>query len=448
MIRLVAHSCLLFAFVMPRPAASGENPPATIALVLDTSGSINKKEMARTQEIAAGVLKGLPGGSEIVVFTFDDESRLVLRTDRAEDVRHALTGLKPSGRYTALHDALYDASRYLRDAPGGKKAIVLITDGKDENSSLDLDDGLKIAQESQIPVFAIGIGRIQERTLRRIAKLTGGSYLTSGAARGESLAARILETAPAAATPALVSPGTAGALGPAPPPPAARPSPAARRPAPTGVRAGARWWPWASLGLILMVVAGLILVVQRQKRKPRCPTCGRELSHARSPCRFCRSAAAAAPQPQAPPVPATPAGLDDTPIPAPMEDTPPPASEESTLVMRIPDEAAGQTLVLREWAVLAVTKGPAAGQVFELSRESATSIGRGYSNDIVLDDASVSSQHCRIRPESTGFVLHDLDSTNGTFVNERRTSRHLLAEGDVIRLGETAIEFRTDQRRG
>ena len=75
------------------------------------------------------------------------------------------------------------------------------------------------------------------------------------------------------------------------------------------------------------------------------------------------------------------------------------------------------------------------------------SIGRGKDNDIVLDDVSVSSQHCRVRPEEGGFALHDLKSTNGTFVNERRVTRHALAEGDVIKLGETYLQFRTSQKR-
>jgi pSer/pThr/pTyr-binding forkhead associated (FHA) protein len=61
---------------------------------------------------------------------------------------------------------------------------------------------------------------------------------------------------------------------------------------------------------------------------------------------------------------------------------------------------------------------------------------------VVLSDDSVSGQHCRIRPEAGHFALHDLESTNGTFVNGRRVGRHQLAEGDVIRIGETSIEFR------
>ncbi|MGH9885277.1 MAG: vWA domain-containing protein, partial [bacterium] len=105
-------------------------PPTVVALTVDTSGSVGTEQLARGRVLAEGLLKSLPAGSEIAVFTFDDASRLVVpRTSRADEVRRRLATLKISGRHSALFDALYDASRYLRDAPGTRKAIVLITDG-------------------------------------------------------------------------------------------------------------------------------------------------------------------------------------------------------------------------------------------------------------------------------------------------------------------------------
>ena len=41
-------------------------------------------------------------------------------------------------------------------------------------------------------------------------------------------------------------------------------------------------------------------------------------------------------------------------------------------------------------------------------------------------------------------MVHDLDSTNGTRVNDRRVKRHVLEEGDVIQIGETRLEFRME----
>jgi hypothetical protein len=411
----------------PTPPAMPTEQPGTVALVIDTSGSVHGPELARAQQIAAGILQSLPKGSEIAVFGFDDQSRLVLpRTSNGDDVRGAIQGLRSAGRYTALYDALYDASRYLRDGPGARKAIVLMTDGRDENSALNLEDGLRIAEQSGLPVFAVGVGRVEERVLRRIAKITGGSFFRAVGVSGGEIASAILEVVPqAAATPVTSAPqAPAVETQPAAPVRAARPLAAPVAPA----RPLARWWPWAAVAAVLLAT-GAGLATRRR-----------------------RAAGEAGVQ--------APLAGDDTLKPGvearttelPHIERSTSASgeiESPTLVMRAPeDEEAGHTLVLRAWSVLAVLEGPAAGQAFELSHDSGTSIGRGLNNDVVLDDPAVSSQHCRIRPEPEGFVLHDLNSTNGTFVNDRRVTRHVLSEGDQIRIGESLLQYRTDQRRG
>ena len=111
------------------------------------------------------------------------------------------------------------------------------------------------------------------------------------------------------------------------------------------------------------------------------------------------------------------------------------------------EEYLDKTITLRERPVLAITSGPGAGELFELNQATAISIGRARANDIVLKDVSISGQHCRIRPEQGGFVLHDLKSTNGTFVNDKRVSRHTLADGDEVQIGETVMRFRSEYRR-
>jgi pSer/pThr/pTyr-binding forkhead associated (FHA) protein len=110
------------------------------------------------------------------------------------------------------------------------------------------------------------------------------------------------------------------------------------------------------------------------------------------------------------------------------------------------EEYLEKTVTLREKPVLAITSGPGAGRVFSVSDQSATSIGRAKFNDIVLEDISVSSEHCRIRPENDGFAVHDLKSTNGTYVNEKKVTHHPLTPGDVVKVGETLLQFRLDHQ--
>lgn len=69
------------------------------------------------------------------------------------------------------------------------------------------------------------------------------------------------------------------------------------------------------------------------------------------------------------------------------------------------------------------------------------SIGRTSENDIVLDNRGVSRRHARIEFGSSGAQLLDLDSLNGTFVNQTRVNRHALADADVITIGKFDLIF-------
>ncbi len=85
---------------------------------------------------------------------------------------------------------------------------------------------------------------------------------------------------------------------------------------------------------------------------------------------------------------------------------------------------------------LIMRTGPNPGMVFDLTKE-VTSLGRDVSNDIVLGDPEVSRQHARITRTPGGYVLEDLGSTNGTFVNgERLVAPRVLNAGDLISLSE------------
>ncbi len=70
------------------------------------------------------------------------------------------------------------------------------------------------------------------------------------------------------------------------------------------------------------------------------------------------------------------------------------------------------------------------------------SIGRALDNDVVLESNDVSRHHVRVEPAGTLLRLIDLGSTNGTRVNGRRVSEHLLRDGDLVELGSTPLLFR------
>lgn len=72
----------------------------------------------------------------------------------------------------------------------------------------------------------------------------------------------------------------------------------------------------------------------------------------------------------------------------------------------------------------------------------ATLIGRVNENDIVLPDPNVSRSHARVTRRGERYIITDLDSTNGTWLNEQRVSEAELGDDDVIRLGGTRLLFR------
>jgi S-DNA-T family DNA segregation ATPase FtsK/SpoIIIE len=90
--------------------------------------------------------------------------------------------------------------------------------------------------------------------------------------------------------------------------------------------------------------------------------------------------------------------------------------------------------------VLEVIEGPDAGRVAELG--SGLVIGRDAGADLTLDDTQVSRRHAHVSTVSGGFVIEDLGSSNGTFVNGTELSgRTRLYPGDQLVLGTTVIQL-------
>ena len=99
---------------------------------------------------------------------------------------------------------------------------------------------------------------------------------------------------------------------------------------------------------------------------------------------------------------------------------------------------------------LTVAGGPSDGRTLFITKPTIT-IGRRDDNDVVLNGTEVSRAHAVIYRADTGHYLHDLASSNGTFVNDTDigNARHLLRHGDDIRLGnhKVSLIFQTcDQR--
>ena len=94
---------------------------------------------------------------------------------------------------------------------------------------------------------------------------------------------------------------------------------------------------------------------------------------------------------------------------------------------------------------LFVIQGRNRGARYDLAgHEGALTIGREAGNAIRLEDSEVSRRHAEIRRVGDTFVVGDLKSSNGTFVNDRKVERAELASGDRIRVGRTVLAYARD----
>jgi hypothetical protein len=88
---------------------------------------------------------------------------------------------------------------------------------------------------------------------------------------------------------------------------------------------------------------------------------------------------------------------------------------------------------------LIMRSGPTPGAVFNLGGDQLT-VGRDSTNDVVINDAEISRRHARLTFQGGKYILEDLGSTNGTFVNgQRLAGPRVLKAGEVVSFGEQIV---------
>jgi pSer/pThr/pTyr-binding forkhead associated (FHA) protein len=119
-----------------------------------------------------------------------------------------------------------------------------------------------------------------------------------------------------------------------------------------------------------------------------------------------------------------------------------PAAEELTAA----DQAAVDALPPGS-ALLVVQRGPNSGSRFLLDAE-VTTAGRHPESDIFLDDVTVSRRHAEFRRHGNEFVVRDVGSLNGTYVNRERIDEVVLSGGDEVQIGKYRLVFFASHQRG
>ncbi len=123
-----------------------------------------------------------------------------------------------------------------------------------------------------------------------------------------------------------------------------------------------------------------------------------------------------------------------------------PVDVEAAPVGLTGDETAAVQALPPTSALLIMQRGPSAGARFLLDAERTTA-GRSTSADIFLDDVTVSRKHAEFARDGQQFVVRDIGSLNGTYVNRTRIDAVALRSGDEVQIGKYRMTFHPSPHR-
>lgn len=508
----------------PEQVSTQVNPDAvvSIALVVDLSGSMQGKPLEEAQAASGNLLDALldrDGDPDRVAFfginrmvqpddeTLDEAVEVSFGNDKNR-VLNVVNFLKVEGnRPTPLYDALFRVVK-LTSEQGGRRAIIIITDGIDRVSQLTAEDPITEANRNNIPVFPISLSTntVDADFLRRLAVRTGGTYreapspeefsdlfqqvldqlklqykleyqsrlvedgqphsllvrVRSPRVQGFDETKFILNKAPVATTApdiatlatTVAEPGAAAPVAIAAPTPTADTGEEGMQgfiddvvdfvtdnPLPAALIA---------LAVLLLIVLLVLLIVwlRRRRAEQAQPPAydypgGSDEWQVSMPSAPAVSSGGYQTAPKGTALPTVAEGGTPTAAPTVGPGYAPPAAGPAAPPPFAPPGQAGATRVLerapKHVAILINRKNPS--QRYDLL--ATTDIGRGQGSTVMISDPTVSRQHARIRLEEDKFLLFDLGSANGTFVNGQRVEQPVaLAENDVVRFGEVEFTFK------
>ncbi len=417
---------LLTAIAFAAPVFGGQQPSLVVAV--DSSRSLRASDISAVHDALSRGLEGVSPEMPVGLVTFDDTARwLVEATPDRDAVLEALRVVEPSGTTTVLYDGIFLAAQGME----GGGALMVVSDGKDENSAVTVSDIEGLCARQDVRLLTVGVGRnIDDKALRRLALLTRGVYLGGS-----------VESIPSGLPGAVEATMASLEIGQKPTevheelPSVAQPVPVTEKPVEMthqGMIGKSLSWPklmvLGLLGVFLLVGAGVAWWILSRRGPEQCAACGAVLPDDGGDCPACQ--------------------IDAIRTSAESREV---ADEEAT---RVPDLGVGamafetrpddidRTVALGEVAVLTVHEEGREVREYTLPRDRIFAVGRAPRvNTLQVRDQTVSAQHFKIVYKDSRYYVVDLWTTNGTSLNHECVRVHPLSPGDVIRAGLSEFVF-------
>jgi Mg-chelatase subunit ChlD len=399
----------------------------SIILEIDQSGSMGANRIRQIQEALRTVLGKPESKPNLALWAFDTEVRKIHGFSR-DPAQLSKSIAEISARYgrdskTKLFEAIELGLSELRSRDSKDlKRLVVITDGKDDGSSITQDVVASKANAQNIAIDVIGFGNVaapDAELLAHLTKNTGGYFIPAHSAQdlsrelyklfnmvpprtfdvtfryqpssdGRQADSAQVEFNPSGKAPAIqavVQRLSAFQAGGSP------------KPASSDKTREGNFDVGTLLGILIGIIVAIVLFVMVRRRPP-------------------------------PPAPLPP--------PAAPPARPAPARRARTSVgFTFPDPAPGRLA-----AFLYCTAGPAKGRKYPVE-QPVFRIGSGEGNELQLSDDYVSNRHGVIKYDEGNLYLSDSESRNGTWLNDARLDEtaRVLSPGDRIRTGRSAFEL-------
>jgi Ca-activated chloride channel homolog len=156
---------------------ASEDAPLSVGLVFDASGSMGSK-LAKSREAVAQFFKTANPEDEFFLVQFSDRPELVSGfTTSLEEIQNRLTFTQSKGR-TALLDGIYLALNTMKKARNPRKALLVVSDGGDNNSRYTESEIKNLVREADVQIYAIGIFEPVSARGRSAEELSGPSLLS------------------------------------------------------------------------------------------------------------------------------------------------------------------------------------------------------------------------------------------------------------------------------